>query len=87
MIGGLARLACSGEDRALVFAQKRYPILNVARVPQLAFDVEMSAQERGRQFGDQLLGGIGLGAEPVPEVAIEALLAAGPVPELVQFVA
>ena len=50
MIRSLARLARSGEERPLVIAQERYPILDITRVPQLAFDIEMSAEERGAQL-------------------------------------
>lgn len=85
IVGGLARFACSGENRPLVFAQKRYPILNVARVAQLAFDVEVGAQERGRQFRDQLLGRIGLGTESILKIAVEAFFAPAPVSEFMQF--
>ena len=42
MVCGLAGFARSGEDRSFVIAQERYPILDVAGVPQLAFDTEMS---------------------------------------------
>jgi hypothetical protein len=79
MVGGLARFARGGEDCPLVFPQQRNPIRDVSCVPQLAFDVEMRAQERGRQFRDQLLGRIGPGAETIPKIAVEALLASRPV--------
>lgn len=37
-------------------------------------DLEMRAQERGAQFGDQFLEGIGLVTEALAEVPLEAML-------------
>ena len=54
-------------------------------VPKRALDSEVSAQKCGREFGDQLLGRIGLGAEAVLEIAVEALFSACPVTELVDL--
>ena len=48
VVRSLARFARSGEDRSFVIAQERYPILDVAGVPQLA----LQRQCQGRNAGD-----------------------------------
>jgi hypothetical protein len=78
MIRSLARLARSGEDRPLIIPQQRYPILDIAGVPQLAFDIEVSAEECGAELRYQLLGCIGSGAEAVRQIAIEPRLVTAP---------
>jgi hypothetical protein len=47
-------------------------------VAELALDPKVSAEECRREFGDQLLGRIGLGAEAVLEVPVEPLLGRRP---------
>jgi hypothetical protein len=54
-------------------------------VTQLALHPEMRAQERRAQLGNEFLCGIRLGAEAVPQVALEALLVAAPVDEFMQL--
>ena len=78
IVGRLRRLARSGEDRAIVVPEQVEPILDVAGVAQFADDAEMRTEECGREFGDQLLGGIGSGAEARRQVALETRLASRP---------
>jgi hypothetical protein len=56
----------------------------VVHVPQLPFDIEVSAEERGRQFRYQLFSGVSLRAEAAFQVAIEGGLVSRPVSKLVQ---
>ena len=74
IIGRLRRFARGGEDRAVVVPEQVEPVFNVAGVAQLADDPQMRAQKCGGEFGDQLLGGIGSGAEARRQVAIETRL-------------
>jgi hypothetical protein len=78
MLRGLARLARSGEDRPLIIPQERYPVLDIARVPQLTFDIQMSAEECGAELSYQLLGRIGSGAEAIRQIPIEPGLVPAP---------
>ena len=77
--GRLAGFARRREDCAVVLFEEPDPIGDVSRVPKLALDPKMGAEECCREFGDQLLGCIGLGAKAVLEIAVEPLLGARPV--------
>ncbi|KJS09053.1 MAG: hypothetical protein VR78_16925 [Hoeflea sp. BRH_c9] len=46
-------------------------------------DAEITAEEGSTNFGDELFGGVALRAEAPGEIAIEAMLRAGPVHQLV----
>ena len=76
--GRLARFARRGEDRAVVLFEEPYPIGNVSRVTKFSLDSQVSTEECCREFGDQLLGCIGLRTKAVLEIAVEPLLGARP---------
>ncbi len=78
IVGRLRRLARGGEDRAVVAAQQVEPFIDVPGVAQLAGYAEVGAEECGGEFGHQLLGGVGAGAEAAGEVAIETGLVPRP---------
>jgi hypothetical protein len=82
---GLLGLGRSCEDRAVVVTQELEPMLDVARVVFEMRDrqAEFGAEDRARQFGDQLFGGIGRSAEAVLEVAAQAACMTGPVRQFV----
>ena len=78
IVGRLRRFARGGEDRAVVVPEQVEPILDVTGVAQLADNAEIRTEECGREFCDQLLGGIGSGAEARRQVAIETRLESRP---------
>ncbi len=78
----MARFARRRENRAVVLFEEPDPIGDVSRVPKLAMDPEVSAEECRGEFGDQLLGCIGLRAKAVLEIAVEALCGARPMTKL-----
>ena len=82
--GGFGCLGCGGEDRLLVGFEDGKPGREILRVigAGLVGDLKIGAEEDGSEFGDQLLHRIGLVAEAVSELAIAAVLAAGPVAKL-----
>ncbi len=63
--------------------QPRREILRVIGA-RLIGDAEIGTEERGSEFGDQLLHRVGLIAETLAELAIAAGLDAGPVRKLVK---
>jgi hypothetical protein len=50
-----------------------------SRRPRFLRDLKFRARERGTDLGDELLGGVGLIAEALAELAVKAVLRAGPV--------
>ena len=78
IVSRLRSFARGGEDRAVVVPEQVEPVFNVAGVAQLADNAEMGTQKCGGEFGDQLLGGIGSGAEARRQVAIETRLESRP---------
>ena len=62
------------EDCAVVLFEEPDPIGDVAGVPKLALDPEVSTEECCREFRDQLLGSVRIRAKAVLEIAIEAFL-------------
>jgi hypothetical protein len=74
----LASFARRREDCAVVLLEEGDPIGDITRVSKLALNPQVSAEERCREFGDQLLGCIGLGAEAVLEIAVEPLFGRRP---------
>jgi len=71
--GGLRR---GGENRLLVGFQDLQPVIEVLRVidARLVGDPQIGAKERGAEFGDKLLHGVGVVAETLSELAIAARL-------------
>lgn len=69
----LLRLAGSGEEGALIALQHAQPGLNVSGMiaARFGFQLQIRAQERRSQFGDQFFHGIPGVAEASREVAME----------------
>jgi hypothetical protein len=63
-VGSRLLLKCGCKNGSVVFHQQNYPVRNVVSVPQLAFEVEVSAQKRCGHLGYQLFSRIGLGTKP-----------------------
>ena len=76
-----------GEDRVIVLGEKLDPSGDVSGVLAVVIDAELRADERGRQLGDELLGGIGAIAEAPAEAAIEPVRRAVPMAESWKVVA
>src|SRR5271163_4983921 len=72
--GGLRRFRRGREDRLLVGLQDRKPCREILRVILARYvgDAEIGAQERGSEFCDKLLHGVGLVAKALAELAIAA---------------
>ena len=79
-VGGLRSLRCRREDRPIILLEKLDPVGDVAGMSEFSLDPEVGTQECCGEFGDQLFGRIGLGAEPVLEVPVEPPLSPAPVP-------
>ena len=71
------------ENRTLVRTEDRRPALDISSVVRTGFELrhyaEIGAEHSRAQFGDQLFDRIGVGAEPLSEIAITAVLGTGPV--------
>jgi hypothetical protein len=82
---GFGRLGGCGEQRPLIALQEREPLRKLLRVvgPRFLRDPKLRAQERGADLGDEFLGGIGLIAKALAELAVKAVFRAGPVRQLV----
>jgi len=78
-VSGLRSLRCRGEDRPVILLEKLDPVGDVAGMSEFSLDRQVSTQECCGEFGDQLLGCICLGAEPILEVPVEPLLSPAPV--------
>jgi hypothetical protein len=78
-ISGLRSLRCRREDRPIILPQKLDPVGDVAGMSEFSLDPEEGTQECCGEFGDQLLGCIGLRAEPVLEIPVEPPLSPTPV--------
>jgi hypothetical protein len=78
---GFRCFRCGGENRLLVGLEDRKPRCEILRVigPRLIADAEIGTEERGSEFGDELLDRIGLIAEALPELPVAAAFDAGPV--------
>lgn len=85
VLRGLTGLATGAEDRTLVFLEDLQPGRQVLLVAQLSLGGGQCAEKRFAHFCDQLLEGIGWGAERVPPgdaIAVQARSVTRPVSQL-----
>src|ERR1019366_223742 len=78
-LNGLGRACSGGPYRFTVRAKDGSPICDIFRVLQPSRDLEFCAQERGSEFGDEFLEGVGIITEAFTEFAREAVCSAAPV--------
>jgi hypothetical protein len=58
VVGGLRRLAASGEEGSRVGLQELDPVPDVTRMPEVTVKAELRTQERGAEFCDQLFASV-----------------------------
>jgi hypothetical protein len=78
-LNGLGRACSGGPYRFIVRGKDGCRIGDIFRVLQPSRDLEFCAQERGSEFGDEFLEGVGIITEAFTEFAREAVCSAAPV--------
>jgi hypothetical protein len=83
-VRGSLRLAACGEERPRVRLEQPDPRRDVARVPEIAVNRELSAQEPRAQFGHQFLCSVRPLAEGGAQITIQPRPVPSPVSKLVK---